>query len=147
MNENNLIARINKNPEVFSEVIEAYQDKLLRYIMRISNISYEEAENLLQEIFIRVYRYINEYDSRYSFSSWIYRIAHNLTIDSYRKNKKEMENISIDDEEYASVVQSLSDGNSPQIDLHKKEIKACVQKAISLLSSEYREAIVLRCIE
>jgi RNA polymerase sigma-70 factor (ECF subfamily) len=67
MNENNLIARINKNPEVFSEVIEAYQDKLLRYIMRISNISYEEAENLLQEIFIRVYRYINEYDSRYSF--------------------------------------------------------------------------------
>jgi RNA polymerase sigma-70 factor (ECF subfamily) len=81
------------------------------------------------------------------FSSWIYRIAHNLTIDSYRKNKKEMENISIDDEEYASVVQSLSDGNSPQIDLHKKEIKACVQKALSLLSSEYREAIVLHCIE
>ncbi len=86
----NLAQRISENPEVFGEIIDTYQEKLMRYIMRMSNLSYEDSENLLQDIFIKVYRYIHEYDERYSFSSWIYRIAHNMIIDNFRKRQKEL---------------------------------------------------------
>lgn len=109
MENKNLIKKIEENPEVFGEIIDAYKDKLMRYIMRITDISYIDAESLLQDIFIKIYRYIHEYDERYSFSSWIYRIAHNMIIDEFRRNKKDSENISLDDEEYKSIVDSLTD--------------------------------------
>ncbi len=89
MNHEDIVKRVSENPEVFAEIIDTYQEKLMRYILRTTNISPIDAENLLQDIFIKVYRYINEYDKRYSFSSWIYRIAHNMIIDNFRKNQKE----------------------------------------------------------
>jgi RNA polymerase sigma-70 factor (ECF subfamily) len=128
-------------------VIEEYQEKLMRYILRISDIPYEDAENLMQDIFIKVYRFINEYDERYSFSSWIYRIAHNMSIDYFRKNDKHSANISLDDEEYSNVIASIADGNSPLSEAKKTDIRECVQKAINSLTREYKEAILLKCIE
>ena len=143
----NLAQRISKNPEVFSEIIDTYQEKLMRYILRMSNLSYEDAENLLQDIFIKVYRYIHEYDERYSFSSWIYRIAHNMVIDNFRKIQKESGNISLEDEEYKSIVESLTDGNSPHQEVKKSDTRLCVQRAIAALVPSYREVILLKCIE
>jgi len=142
-----LIKRIDADPEVFSEVIDAYKEKLMRYIMRTTDISYADAESLLQDIFIKIYRYIHEYDERYSFSSWVYRIAHNMIIDDYRKNKKDADNISLDDEEYKNIVDSLTDWNSPHNDLKRSDVRWCVQKAISSLIQDYREALILKCIE
>jgi len=77
--------------------------------MRTTDISSIDAENLLQDIFIKIYKNIFEYDERYSFSSWVYRIAHNMIIDNYRKNQKESINISLDDEEYKNIIDSLTD--------------------------------------
>ena len=147
MTDKNLVKRINENPEAFSEVIDAYQDKLMKYILRITDMPYEDAESLLQDIFIKVYRYINEYDERYSFSSWIYRIAHNMSIDHFRKNEKYSANISLDDEEYANVISSLTDGENPHSEMKKTDLRDCVQKSISLLPKDYKEAIILKCIE
>lgn len=84
-----LIERINRNPDAFAEVVSEYEGPLMRYVLRISSMEYEEAENLLQEIFIKIYRNINGYDDRWSFSSWAYRIAHNAVIDHFRSHKKE----------------------------------------------------------
>jgi len=142
-----LIPKINQNPDAFSEVISEYESKLLRYILRISSMEYEEAENLLQEIFIKIYRNINEYDDRWTFSSWIYRIAHNAVIDYFRKHEKESIKISLDDEAYSHLTFSLSDGIQPDKDLAQKDTRECVQKAITSLPLDYREAIVLRYIE
>ncbi|MDD2694240.1 MAG: sigma-70 family RNA polymerase sigma factor [Candidatus Gracilibacteria bacterium] len=147
MNDSNLVQRIIENPDVFAEVIDAYEEKLMRYILRMTDIDEMDAENLLQDIFIKVYRYIHEYDVRYSFSSWIYRIAHNMIIDNFRKNQKFAGNISLQDEEYQNIIDSLTDGNSPRYDLQKKEKRTCVQKAIALLRREYQEIILLKCIE
>lgn len=90
MDIRSLIQEINQNPDAFGEIIDAYEGKLIRYIMGISDTSYEDAENILQEVFLRAYRHINEYDLKWSFSSWIYRIAHNTTVDEFRKNKKDI---------------------------------------------------------
>lgn len=147
MNDANLVERISQNPEVFGEVIDTYREKLMRYIMRTTDIPFMDAENLLQDIFIKTYRYIHEYDERYSFSSWIYRIAHNMIIDNFRKNQKDSLNISLDDEEYVSLLHVLTDGNSPHHIVQKNDIRICVQKAISSLAQNYREVILLKCIE
>lgn len=147
MDELKIVNRVSNNPEAFWEIIEEYQSKLLRYIMRLSDISYEEAENLLQDIFIKVYRNINAYDSKLSFSSWIFRIAHNTTIDHFRKNQKMTWNISLDDEEFSNLVNSLTDWANPHVDLSKKDVRDCVQKWLSLLSQEYKEMLLLRYME
>lgn len=147
MSEKELIKKIAKNPESFWEIIDKYDDKLMRYIMRTTDISSIDAENLLQDIFIKIYKNIFEYDERYSFSSWVYRIAHNMIIDNYRKNQKESINISLDDEEYKNIIDSLTDWNNPSDDLRRSDIKWCVQKAISSLKQDYKEVIVLKCIE
>ncbi|MDD2892173.1 MAG: sigma-70 family RNA polymerase sigma factor [Candidatus Gracilibacteria bacterium] len=147
MEDRDIVKRISENPEVFGEIVDVYENKLMRYIIRTTDISVPDAENLLQDIFIKVYRYIHEYDARYSFSSWIYRIAHNMIIDNFRKHQKEIGNISLEDEEYMHLIHSLTDNNSPHRDLERKDIRMCVQKAITLLKTDYREIIILRCIE
>ena len=147
MDKTSLVQRIEENPNIFGEVIDEYEEKLLRYILRITDVPYEEALDILQDVFIKVYRYIHEYDERYTFSSWVYRIAHNMVIDNFRKNQKGSGNISLQDDEYKHLVESLTDWNSPHHDLRKKDIKICVQKAIAALIPNYREIILLKCIE
>lgn len=139
--------RINENPEVFNEVINEYKVKLMRYILSLTDISYIDAESLLQDIFIKVYTYINSYNGKDSFSGWIFRIARNMTIDNYRKNRTVQEDISLQDDEFKNVMDLLSDWSSPHKELLESDIRSCVQKAISMLKKEYKEAIILKCIE
>lgn len=119
----------------------------MRYILQMSSMEYEEAENLLQNVFIKVYQNINEYQEQWSFSSWIYRITHNAIIDHFRANKSENGNISLDDEEYAYIVAALTDGLSPDQELLRSDARECVKKSIATLPQDYREAIILRYFE
>jgi len=74
-----------ENADFFAQIVQKYEKPLLRYLLRISNVSLEEAEDLLQEIFIKVYQNLWDFDESLKFSSWIYRIAHNETISAWRK--------------------------------------------------------------
>lgn len=80
-------------------LIRRYESRLLSYIRRISGTSHEDAEDILQEAFMDAYKNIAKFDPSLKFSSWIYRIVHNRTISAYRKKKKEMGDLSIDDED------------------------------------------------
>jgi RNA polymerase sigma-70 factor (ECF subfamily) len=75
------------NSNNFIYLIKRYESRLLRYILRLSNFSHDEAEDVLQEVFIKVYQNLNDFDPRLKFSSWIYRITHNQVISTFRKNK------------------------------------------------------------
>ena len=78
-----------KNKEFYGFLIQKYQDKLKRYILRISGGVYNDADDILQDVFIKVYKNLNDYDPELKFSSWIYRITHNETISFLRKvNRK-----------------------------------------------------------
>ncbi|PIU78076.1 MAG: hypothetical protein COS72_03485, partial [Candidatus Moranbacteria bacterium CG06_land_8_20_14_3_00_43_56] len=82
-----LVALTLKNQDFFSCIVERYEAKLTRYIRRISAATQEDAEDLLQEIFVKVYRNLYGFDPSLKFSSWIYRIAHNQVISQWRKTK------------------------------------------------------------
>ncbi len=149
MIETEIIKRISTNKEAFWEIIDIYETKLLKYILKITNISLEEAENLLQDIFLKVYKNIFDYDEKFPFSSWIYRITHNITIDYYRKNWKNSKKIEFENEEdLKEIIENIiDDWNTPNEILDRKELKKCIWKSLNSLNIEFREILMLKFIE
>ena len=141
-----IIHKINIDPDNFSYIINEYEDKLYRYISRNSDLSNSEKEDLLQDIFIKIYKNINEYNNEYKFSSWIFRIAHNAMIDNFRKIwKKEI--VSLDDYEYENFFNSIKSDININDSINALDIKECVNKAINMLSDDYKNVIILKYIE
>lgn len=134
--------------EGFLCIVEHYQDVLFRYISRLADIPYEEKENLLQEVFIKVYQNLNAYNEKYSFSSWIYRITHNVVIDFYRKSKQKMTLSFEEDEETVSFLNQIFDEEKLTTTLlEKKELQKLVKKILTELKEEYKTALILKFIE
>lgn len=83
-----LSGAIGGDVEAFTRLYECYLDVIYRYIyFRIGNEA--EAEDLTEEVFIRAWQALSDYTIRQdaSFSAWLYRIAHNLTVDHFRKRQ------------------------------------------------------------
>lgn len=130
------------NPSCYGEIIERYRPALTRYIRRIGCSDNHAIEDILQDVFISVYRNLNSYDSDLSFSSWIYRIAHNKTISFFRKS--EHKNISLEDDDYSTITQTAIADNEKGIDTTDKQL---LNKALDSLPSHYREVLVLFYLE
>jgi len=131
------------NIAVFEELISRYEKKLMRYIARIANFSNEENEEVLQEIFIKVWKNINSFSSDLKFSSWIYRIAHNETISIYRKAKSRgiSDQVELNDELFLpskiDFVKELDD----KISSHN------IQNVLLEMDTKSREILVLKFLE
>ena len=93
-----LVGLVLQNQDDFLYIMERYQEKLSRYIYRISGLVKEDTEDALQEIFLKVYQNLNDFDTSLKFSSWIYRIAHNHIISNHRKVKARPATVSYDDD-------------------------------------------------
>jgi RNA polymerase sigma-70 factor, ECF subfamily len=130
----------------FALIVERYEDKLMRYIRRLGVSSYEDRQDILQEIFLKVYKNLNGYDSGLSFSSWIYRIAHNETISWYRKQNVRPEGHLISDNEELFLY--IPDSSTSVEQLIDASINAKrLTQALSLLDAKYRDPIILRFFE
>ncbi len=140
-----LVNIVLENQNAFSHIVNRYQEKLLRYIRRISSVSLEEAEDILQNIFIKVYLNLNEFDDGLKFSSWIYRIAHNEVIDNYRKRKARPQIIDVDIKD-SQIKELAGDGNIIE-DLTRAELKQEISLALGKLSLKYQEIIILKYLE
>jgi RNA polymerase sigma-70 factor (ECF subfamily) len=79
--------------ERFSTLVERYQTRLVNYLYRIVR-SLDDAHDLAQEVFIRVYQALDRYDSQYRFSTWLFRVAQNAAIDVLRKRRVQLVPIS-----------------------------------------------------
>lgn len=133
------------NPDFYYYMVKRYESKILRYIRRISNLTKETSEDLGQEIFLKAYENINDFDNNLKFSSWLYRIAHNHVISFWRKNKKEKNLLSWDADEGFKNMFKSDDDVVKEIDDKIKAEK--IAEALSKLKSDYREALILRFME
>src|ERR1043166_9532347 len=80
-----LVARIlGGDRDGFTELVKRYEKRVINYVYRITH-RYEEAHDLTQEIFVKVYLALDRYDPKYQFSTWLFRIAQNSAIDALRK--------------------------------------------------------------
>jgi len=140
-----LVALTLKNQDFFSCIVERYEAKLTRYIRRISAATQEDAEDLLQEIFVKVYRNLYGFDPSLKFSSWIYRIAHNQVISQWRKSKSRPQVLKFEaDEDFLKFIAADEDlaGN-----IERKFTGEEVRDVISRLDGKYKEVLVLKFLE
>lgn len=79
---------LNGNEAAYQVLIDRYRYQLMVYILRIVNFHQEDAEEISSETWIKIYKNLDKYNPAQSFSSWIYRIAHNACIDQIRRTKR-----------------------------------------------------------
>jgi RNA polymerase sigma-70 factor (ECF subfamily) len=147
--EEKLIKKIKKGDrDAFAELVELYKDKIYQVAYRLVGNA-QEAEDVAQETFLRVYANLGHYDPAYKFSTWVYRIATNLSIDLLRKRKLVY---SIDKEapgtDGIDWHDRLADQQpNPEEQTITGELQVQVQQAIDSLSPKYRAIMILRYIE
>lgn len=144
MTDEELVGLASSNPEFFVHIVARYEDKILRYIRRISSSSYETAEDLGQETFIKAYLKINQFDRRLRFSSWLYRIAHNHVISFWRKNKNKKNVVYWDREDQFEKILETED-------VVEKMDSRLLQKKLAVVLSKlkpvHKQVLVLKYVE
>ncbi len=140
-----IVALSLKEPEVFGVLMERYEKKLFFFVRRICSLSAAEVEDLLQEIFIKCYRYLNDFDQDLKFSSWIYRIARNETISYIRKIKARPQ--TIPEEDGGELLRAIAADWDLEEEVRKKLDGEKVRELLSQLDRKYREILVLRYLE
>jgi RNA polymerase sigma-70 factor (ECF subfamily) len=135
----------------FAEIVGRYRSPLTNYLFRMLG-DYEEAIDLAQETFVRVYFAIERYHTDYAFSTYIYRIATNLAISEIRR-KKRRKLLSLtsffqtDDSGDSQDFHPPDDKSLPDEDLIETERNRTIEKAIATLPDKYRAPIILREIQ
>lgn len=138
--------------KAYRELLDRYQRPVFSLVYRMVR-DREQAEDLAQETFIKVFNHLERYNPKYKFSSWIFKIASNLAIDQLRK--KEPVTVSLDgsrhartsDEMEATRITVESRDASPEELLEASELGSEIENAIGRLRPDYRTAILLRHVE
>ena len=137
----------------------AYRELLSRYERPVFSLVFrmvrdrETAEDLAQETFIKVLNNLDRYSPEFKFSSWLFKIANNLTIDHLRRRR--VDTISIEGAPDAVTAESakatsiavVSGDESPLEELESRELGTAIERAIGKLRPEYRACIMLRHVE
>ncbi|WHH59938.1 sigma-70 family RNA polymerase sigma factor [Petroclostridium sp. X23] len=132
----------------FEQLIENYQKKVFNIAYRILG-NPDDASDMAQEVFLKVYKSISNFKEESSLSTWIYRIATNVCLDEVRKRKKAAVvsiNSTIQLEDGEINVQMEDEGPGPDQLVEEKELREEVRKAIESLNDEHKVAIILRDI-
>jgi RNA polymerase sigma-70 factor (ECF subfamily) len=134
----------------FAEIVSRYRNPITNYLYRLLN-DYEEAVDLAQETFVRVYFAAERYHTGYAFSTYLYRIATNLAISEMRRRKRRklLSLTGLFQPEGDETTQfDVADENPlPDANLLEDEQKQVIARAIAAMPEKYRLPIVLRDIE
>lgn len=140
-----LVALSIKHKDFYSHLIRRYEGKIRRYILRLSGGRVDDTEDVLQEVFIKVYKNLNDFDSKLKFSSWIYRIAHNETITFLRKINRRPTTYNFDID--AVRVKTIKEDLDIEKEIDRKQLAIDIAKIIGTLDNKYKEVLLLRYIE
>lgn len=144
-----LIKRIkNGDQDAFARIVDQYKNQVYTICLRMTGIP-QEAEDLAQESFVRAYTNIDRYETDKKFSTWLFRIATNLSIDYLRKKKP---SAYIDAEipgtdGYTMHAHLASPEPLPEETVIGRETSEWLQKEINDLPPKYRSAIILKYME
>jgi RNA polymerase sigma-70 factor (ECF subfamily) len=134
----------------FAEIMDRYRNPITNYLYRFLN-DYEEAVDLAQETFVRVYFAIDRYHTQFAFSTYIYRIATNLAISEIRRRKRRrlLSLTGLFQSEADEAVEFQPPDLKPLADkvMVDEERDQTIARAIAALPEKYRVPIILRDIE
>lgn len=143
-----LVKESLKDKNKFAVLVERYEHKLLRYIKRLTGYHNHHSEDIVQEVFIKIYKNLNNIDTSLSFSSWAYRIAHNESINHIRsKKRKQTDALETSDPEQFDLIQILESNDNVSDTVSKREQAEKVRTIIYSLPKKYRDVLILYYLE
>lgn len=145
LSDEELVVLALKSQDNFALIINRYKGKLYNYIRRITNVRDEDAEDLLQDVFLKVYLNLNDFDTDLKFSSWIYAIAHNQVISQHRKISVRAEGHSTNLEDESA--RKLASNINIEKEVDNIYLKDNVNKVLDALPEKYRDILVLKFLE
>lgn len=141
------------DPDAFRGLVEMFQDRVMRVMVSVLRCDRAIAEDLSQEVFLRVHKGLPGFDGQVRFQTWMHTIAMNVAISEYRKRraqKRSRTTVSLD----APVGDSgdfyvLPEGREvdPAERAHQHEFLARVRECVGSLPDEFRAAVVMRDME
>jgi RNA polymerase sigma-70 factor (ECF subfamily) len=139
---------LNKDQKAYSRLLSRYRYNIFYYILRmLGNKTY--ADDLTQETFDKAFQSLNKYDNQYAFSTWLYKIAKNCTIDFVRKRKLNSLHINYDSDEESSINENTlySETLNPEENMIQQQEELQLMKYIESMKPKYRKLIELRFIK
>lgn len=131
----------NEDKELYAFIIDRYEHKLKAYVRRLTNNS-SEVDDLVQQAFVNAFLALQSFKTDKKFSSWIYRIVHNLAINWLAKKKAHI---------FLSQAEDLSESLKSTIDVHAEiinsELSHHLTEAINKLPEKFKEPFILKHIE
>jgi RNA polymerase sigma-70 factor (ECF subfamily) len=136
----------NNNQRAFEILVERFKNPLINFVFRFLG-DYESCVDVVQDTFVKVYRYKDTYTTVAKFSTWIYTIAGNLARSEYRRRKR---NISFSINDYGDEGENYEIPDNklrPDVETDSKFKSQKIQEALLKLKEVYREAVILRDIQ
>lgn len=137
----------NGNLQVFEELIKPHEKKIYNIALKLVK-NEQDAYDLAQESLIKIYKSLNRFEYKSNFSTWIYRIAYNTSIDYLRKNNNNGWTMSLDEENENGVKFEVEDTlPTPEEIFEMKITKELIKEAVDKLDDTQRAVVVLRDVE
>jgi len=143
LSDSEIVEKSIDNVDYFSCLYDRYEPSLLRYIKRITMVDDDQAKDILQEAFIKIWVNLKDFNPKMKLSSWIYRIVHNETVSVWRKMKSygKDNNVKLKDNLFADFpIESES------IEDHER-IHILTHEVLEHLPLKYKSVLVLKFLE
>lgn len=138
-----LVAQFKSGSQkAFDELMKRYQRKIFGYLLR-SVRNYEDAEELTLEVFFRAYRALGSWEPKAKFSTWLYTIASNLSIDYHRAKARQPVYILEDEETIETKLVATDISSNPEKQLEDKERGRLIREAVDELSAKQKAVFML----
>jgi RNA polymerase sigma-70 factor (ECF subfamily) len=144
-----LVARaLGGSQEAFRELVVRFERPVFGLVARMVHDP-ATAEDLAQEVFVKAFRHLDAYDPARKFSSWLFKIAHNSTIDFLRRGAPETVSLEAEEDDRGALAAVLADESSadPQATAERRQMARALERSIARLRPEYREAVLWRYVE
>jgi len=137
LTDEEIIKKIKNNKDLFGILIDRYEKRLRKYVFYLTE-NKEEVDDLVQEIFIKVFVNLNSFNPKKKFSPWLFRIAHNQVINFFKKYKR---SISLKDE------LKINEKDNIEENLEKEVIYKILNKCLEKMPLNYKEILLLYYFE
>lgn len=143
------------DPAIFESEMNPHLDALYRNALRLTGNA-NDAEDLLQDTYLRAYRFFYQYQPGTNAKAWLFRIMNTVFLNDYRKKARQGETVSYDGLEdfylYNRLVEDLSGSDHPEVQNPEKAVLEqldieMIQRAIDALPIEFRETVALATLE
>lgn len=142
--EKQLVSRAKRGElAAFEQLVATYEKRIYALAYRSSG-NIQDAQDITQEVFLRVYRSLDRFRQNSSFGTWVYRITMNICVDFARHNAARPETVSLTQEDGERPLKDATALNQPEQAAENQELRIELHTALQLLSAEHREIVLLR---